>query len=185
LVQLCFALEKLRSRRFVPALILALRTGSESLRAAAAQALGGVGGQRALAALSVSVREDPDAAAREAAAYALRWFDGEAATAVLVTVLNDSLEVPRVRATAAESCNHYGPSAAMPHLIRALRDQSPEVRFWAAFALGQMGAAEALEELERLIATDTAVVEGWWSVKKEAADAKRAIVERIGDSHMT
>jgi HEAT repeat protein len=79
------------------------------------------------------------------------------------------------QAAEALQCSHE-PRAIGP-LIEALRDASAEVRFWAAFALGELGGlgtpgvSEAVPELERLAATDQEVVPGWWSVSKEAADA--------------
>ncbi len=56
-----------------------------------------------------------------------------------------------------------------------LDDPSPEVRFWCAFALGQIGARSALPALRQLVASDEAVVLGWWSVGTEMADGMRTV----------
>jgi HEAT repeat protein len=70
---------------------------------------------------------------------------------------------------AAESLAYCFAHEAVRDLIAGLHDQTPEVRFWSAFALGFMKAKPALVELERLATTDDAEVPGWWSVSKEAA----------------
>jgi len=98
-------------------------------------------------------------------------------TSTLHTVakLADRNEDPRVRGLAAEALTEAGERRAVPSLIAVLGDPSVEVRFWAAFALGQLGDPAALRALERLAETDDAELPGWRSVKDEAADA----IERI------
>jgi HEAT repeat protein len=63
--------------------------------------------------------------------------------------------------------------------MEALRDETPEVRFWACFALGSMGARPALPELQRLAETDEIVCPGWWRVKDEAVDAVYSILHGV------
>lgn len=119
------------------------------------------------------------AEARAAAAYALGCIPntGRREIEPLLQVVQNKDEHPRVRAQAAESLQCSCEPRAVGILIEALRDPSAEVRFWAAFALGELGgpgtpgASEAVPELERLAATDREAVPGWWSVSKEAADA--------------
>jgi hypothetical protein len=55
-------------------------------------------------------------------------------------------------------------------LIAHLRDPVSDVRFWSAFSLGRVWARRARKELQSLCC-DSTVVEGWWSVGKEAGDA--------------
>ena len=52
------------------------------------------------------------------------------------------------------------------------------MRFWSAFALGRVAGADAIPAPEGL-ASDGAVVSGWWAVGKEAADAISSIRERL------
>jgi HEAT repeat protein len=84
-----------------------------------------------------------------------------------------------VRGQAAEALGNIffweGGGPAVEPLIAALGDSSSEVRFWSAFALGQIRARQALPILGQLAATDDAIVPGWWSVKMEAADAVTTI----------
>ena len=69
-----------------------------------------------------------------------------------------------------------GPNQAFGVFIEALQAPEPEVRFWSAFALGQLRDRGALPALERLATTDRAVVPGWWAVTEEARDAITAIL---------
>jgi len=67
-------------------------------------------------------------------------------TSTLHTVakLADRNEDPRVRGLAAEALTEAGERRAVPSLIAVLGDPSVEVRFWAAFALGELGNPAAL-----------------------------------------
>jgi len=56
-------------------------------------------------------------------------------------------------------------------LLTALDDSSKDVRFWCAFALGEMAEKRAIPSLKRLVASDKRIVKGFHSVAKEAADA--------------
>jgi HEAT repeat protein len=56
-------------------------------------------------------------------------------------------------------------------LINGLGDTSVEVRFWSAFALGELKVRRAVNKLEKLVAKDDEILPGWWSVSKEASDA--------------
>jgi HEAT repeat protein len=50
-------------------------------------------------------------------------------------------------------------------LINGLDDASMEVRFWSAFALGEMKVRKAANKLERLAAKDDEVFT-WWVVSQ-------------------
>jgi HEAT repeat protein len=131
------------------------------------------------------IRNHPDALMREAAAYGLREldhrkFDRYRMIAPLTEVVEDKNEEPSVRGTAAESIGsalmypdrrRKAYRQAVSTLIEALRDESPEVRFWACYSLGVMRVSAALDDLRRVAATDTAMYPGWWFVRDEAADA--------------
>lgn len=110
------------------------------------------------------------------AAYALLSTHDARGAECLIAAVADTDEAPRVRGQAAEALGVIALSArrggvATTPLIEALRDPEPEVRFWAAYALGQIRDRAALPALELVAASDDAVVPGWWSVRKEAADA--------------
>ncbi len=134
----------------------------------------------ATAALCRLLREGQDIETRYWAAYALCCTADERSTDCLLAALADRNEAPKVRGQAAEALGRIfvfgGQSPAIVPLILALSDSEPEVRFWSAFALGQIRARQALPMLKRLAATDDATVPDWWSVKKEAADAVSTIL---------
>ena len=64
-----------------------------------------------------------------------------------------------------------------PVLIGTLQDASSEVRFWSAFALGQLGDARAIPALEQLAMRDKTAVANWGTVREEALDAITQIHE--------
>jgi hypothetical protein len=66
-------------------------------------------------------------------------------------------------------------------LISGLDDPKPEVRFWSIFALGSPENVDLLPRLENL-ATDAALVPGWWTVGQEARWAMNWILKR--DLHL-
>ena len=84
-------------------------------------------------------------------------------------------EHARVRGEAAEALAHCHRKESHDVLLAGLLDPSKEVRFWCAFALGEMGNRQAIPTLKRIVATDKRIVKGWYSVAKEAADAVRNI----------
>ncbi len=152
-------------------LIAALADADISLRGEAARSLGALGSRRAAGRLIQVMRGDPDAGVRMFAAHALGSVCGTKSVSALREVLANQSEEAKVRGEAAESLGGCFASEAIPDLIAALKDQSPEVRFWSAYALGHMKAESALAALESLASSDHAVVPGWWSVAREAADS--------------
>ncbi|MEP6755994.1 MAG: HEAT repeat domain-containing protein [Chthonomonadales bacterium] len=60
---------------------------------------------------------------------------------------------------------------ALNVMLWAAKSEIPEIRFWAAYSLGQIGDPSARPILKKMIAEDTAEVEGWWSVQREARHA--------------
>lgn len=116
---------------------------------------------------------------RRMAAWALGFLADDHATPALVRALNDRTEDTEVRVYAAEALGHLQPEKghdeALAALLHALTDREPGVRFWAAFALGNLGDERAIPALQRLAERDSTVVPGWWSIEKEALDS----IERI------
>jgi HEAT repeat protein len=152
-------------------LIAALADADISLRGEAARSLGVLGARRAAGRLIQVMRSDPDASVRMFAAHALGGVCGPKSVSALREVLANQGEEAKVRGEAAEALGGCFASEAISDLIAALKDQSPEVRFWSAYALGHMKAESALAALESLASSDDAVVPGWWSVAREAADS--------------
>jgi HEAT repeat protein len=112
---------------------------------------------------------------RRMAAWALGFLSDDHATPALVNALNDRAEDTDVRVYAAEALGHLQPETgrdeALAALLHALTDREPEVRFWAAFALGNLGDERAIPALQRLAERDSEVVPGWWSIQREALES--------------
>jgi hypothetical protein len=60
---------------------------------------------------------------------------------------------------------------AVESLTCALRQEAPQVRFFAAFVLGSLRVKSALSQLRELARTDRRQIEGWWTVATQAQDA--------------
>ncbi len=63
----------------------------------------------------------------------------------------------------------------MTVILEALDDTDAEIRFLGCFAVSAIKIEAALPRLNILAQTDNAIVEGWWSVGEEAADAITSI----------
>jgi len=167
--------------------------GGEARTAMVALGKTGSGRYHLLPGLLHRLRHAPLAHSREAAAYVLyEWNDlsdglwGERITGALLAALTDGTEEPTVRGQAAEALAwHYlmrGRCPVVAPLLATLDDSSPEVRFWAAYALGIIGAHDALPALERLAATDHATVP-FGAVGEEAVHAITTIHARRRRAH--
>jgi hypothetical protein len=128
----------------------------------------------ALCGLTTAVRRD--------ATYTLGHWGEVRACRVLLTLLGRESEDAAVRGLAAEGLasalagpkarRRYGRDGALA-LGAALAAASPEVRFWSAFAVGQLGLVELRGQLERLAASDHEECPHMWKVSTEAADVLR------------
>ncbi len=165
----------------VAPLLAAFDAPDPALRWEAARSLGLRRDARALAPLVQALLSTGDLDLRTAAAHALGVLGDDRAVPALLDVVSSAAEDPRLRGEAAESLAHLADRRAVAPLIGTLADESADVRFWAAFALGGLRDPRALPELERLARTDDAVVPGWWSVRAEASEAVRLIRQAIDD----
>jgi predicted Zn-dependent protease len=108
---------------------------------------------------------------RAAAAYAMQLLKTPKIIKALERAVKNKTEHPRVRGEAAEALAHGHRKKSHDVLLKGLGDRSKDLRFWCAFALGEMAEQRAIVALRQLVATDKRVVKGFWSVAKEATDA--------------
>jgi HEAT repeat protein len=114
---------------------------------------------------------------RSAAAYAMQAVSSASVINALEKSVRNKSENPDVRGHAAEALAHRHGRSTHDVLIKALQDPTKEVRFWCAFALGQMREKKAVPILQLLL-SDQRLVRGFHSVAKEAADAISEIEQR-------
>jgi HEAT repeat protein len=153
--------------------------------ARAAQTLADTPGRHVRKGLQELLESHESAAVRAKAAWALGFHSqGHLATDSLLATLRARYEDDDVRAHAAEALGHLADRLGehegdvLAALLHALRDPSAEVRFWAAFSLGNLGDEAAIPALERLAARDEESIPGWWSIRKEANDSIKQILLR-------
>jgi HEAT repeat protein len=171
----CWVLADLGYKRATPALLRAFQDKETVLRWMAAKALVQLRSKRSVPPLirTLLTAEDPEI--RSAAAWTLGFIGDDRALGPLTETaqrIGDDIEV---RSHALEALGHLMHTGAVSALVPCLSDESASVRFWAAFALGNVGGDDVVPELQKLADADHAVVPGWWAVSKEAADA----IERI------
>jgi HEAT repeat protein len=129
----------------------------------------------------VRVLRQGNSSQQSAAAYVLGWLGvSNTAPALQAAALNPNLAV-EARGHAAEALGVMEAREAVPDLITLLSDASPEVRYWAAYALGQIGDPGSISSLERMASVDVAVLPHDRSLKQEALDALAAIRARDED----
>ncbi len=174
----CWVLARCESEQAVATLLAILSDRAKEVRAAAAKSLGELGDALAVPSLVVALSADTDREVRRAAAYSLGLIGDPTALEALTNKLKDQGEDPAVRGMAAEALADLRDFRAIDTLMAALVDPSAEVRFWASFALGELGAQRALPALEHLAQTDNGVLSDIGTVKEEAAAAARRIRER-------
>ena len=132
----------------VSGLIKLLEDSEESVREAAAFALGEIGSDTATSGL-IKLLEDSEESVREAAAFALGEIGSDTATSGLIKLLKDSEEF--VREAAALALGEIGSDTATSGLIKLLKDSEEFVREAAAFALGEIGSETAIPKLIKLL----------------------------------
>ena len=169
----CWILGQLGDKKAAPPLLEVFREGNISLSMEAAKSLGMLKSKRAVPALIEELVKGGNADKRTASAYALGLLFDERAIDPLLSVMNNKNDSPKVRGGAAEALIWFSKKRkrVVDAFINGLEDASVEVRFWSAFALGEMKVKRAISKLERLAAEDDEVLPGWWSVGKEASNA--------------
>ena len=150
------------------ALVQALESNNATVWRRAAEVLGRLGDDRAIAPL-VNALRDEDSVVWRRAAEVLGELSDEQAVGPLICVLEDEASI--VRRRAAEVLGKIGHERAIEPLINAFRDDDPVVRRRAAKALGQIGAERAVGPLIAALADKDP------SIRRGAIEALGTILE--------
>jgi HEAT repeat protein len=159
----------------INALTSALEDQSIGVRIAVCNSLGIIGDDRAVEPLLQVLDHDSESSVKIAAIQALRTLGDERARRPLIRVLEDKDIEGAIRGVAAEALVRFADTESFLALVKALNDESVEVRYDASFALGEMGNKEAIPYLRDLADSDDAVFEPYGSVHQEALDALRKL----------
>lgn len=153
---------QLRLRAAVPDLLTLLERGDWMGREEAVRALGRIGDESAVPALVPLLWSEPEWM-RERAADALAAIGGDAALGALWEAF-EHRGYTRI-GYIASALAKFAPDV-IPRLLAAADDEDPDLRYWAAVALGSTGDESVVPTLERLMAQDKGqtVFDGWVSV---------------------
>ena len=142
----------------VPLLIASLHMTKDKARwTNVACALAGCKRRRGFDALISELTNSEASWKRRAVAYALSnsgRSNHHVVVALLVAAKTDT--DTKVRAQAIEALAS-GPKSIAIHLVNFLQDASPRVRFWAAYALSQVGGKKDIPALRVLLEDDSVV----------------------------
>ena len=148
-------LQRLRDPRAVLPLCELLDADDVKLRRRVVEALGTVGDGSARLALERVLQRDHADEVRAAAAKALGDLGDPAAIGALTTALHETSEV-RLKALIALS--RFKSTNVHPVIRQMLVDPLPQIRYQVAGLLGEIGDAEAISDLEQLVADDDPLV---------------------------
>ncbi len=165
---ICWLLGQLNDQTFTPILIACLDDHSPDVRMQAAIGLGQLRSQDSVPRLIKVALNDGVLSVRLGAINALGFIGGKQAVPPLKERLADSQENAELRGHAAEALGYIGDKTAIPDLIAALSDSSPEVRFWAVFALSEFDDPRVIPAIERL-SHDHSEIAGWGKISDEVA----------------
>lgn len=107
--------------------------------------------------VAAMVATDPDRTVRIMCCHAMKWAPPSVAVPALLAVLADHSEFASVRQEAMEALA-YQPRECVPEAAVAagLLDRSPLVRFFAAYAAGELGFSSTKPILRGLVEDDRA-----------------------------
>ncbi len=160
------------------ALTLSRRLGESDppVRAAIIEAIG-VAGDPNLAKALLPFLDDADSDVRRAAAHSLGRLEAPEAGDPLAAMLTRSEQPLLVRRAAAAALGRVAKPDNQPQLLAALADPDPQVRAYAARALGHIGSEDAHAALDTLKGDRTPVIKG---TVGDAAREALALLEQRG-----
>lgn len=150
-------------------IVTAAGSAEETVRVAALEALGRVGGTASVSVLLTAAATGAGAE-RAAAATALTRINGPGAAAILERNARDGDLATRAAAVIALGARRQ--TSALPAIVRLIGDPDPALRAAALAAVGRMGGDAEIEPLAQ------AVLHGG---SDEAVTALTAVAERIAD----
>ena len=175
----CWALGQLQSPRGVPVLLSMVERARSEIGWEAAKSLVILlrNGSKATRKLKQALLHGRSPHNRAAAAYVFGLTGNTSSIPLLVKVLEGS-DTPEVRSHVAEALGNIGDANTSGSLIPALSDPSPQVRFSAAYALGELGNERAIAPLKRLASAKSTPSSKSGSVKAQARRSIRRIRRR-------
>jgi HEAT repeat protein len=179
-IQICWTLLYFGETVALGPLISILQNNSDivEIRRAAAEVLSWFRSKNTVEELSNLLTNDEDEEIRRIAAHALGRIGESSVSDKLLHQFQQPQESPKVRAEIAESLAYTNAKQSIPSLLKGLKDENAEVRFWSAFALGHLADTGVIPELEK-VSSDENQIENWGTVGKEALDAIEHIRKRI------
>jgi HEAT repeat protein len=141
-------LSKSTNEKTISALISTLDSDDESVRYRAADALGIIGSEISIPALTDVALYDEDIGTRRAAIEGLQKINSDLPITRWIDALKDNNV--NVRENAVQALGEYGDDKAVPHLINALDEGDPNIFTDIIFALGEIGSQEAISTLKEI-----------------------------------
>ena len=131
------------------------------------------------------LQQEVDHRKMEAGAWALGMMGHAEAAPILLGLLEQPALPDFLTAQAAEALGMLQAPDALDALIAKIEDPSPEVRFWSAYALGEIGDTKAVPTLKKAAADDVGVAR-FGPVAAEARNAlqriRRPVPGRAGNN---
>ena len=195
-----FLWKSIDRRRAVPVLLKALRSEQLEIRRQVMRTLGQLSAHRAVEPLVAIARDKSEnLELRYHAVEALGAIDDQRVRPFIQQLVFDETDNVYVRSAAIEwAYSLVDDGDQLTNLIKLLSDTSPDIRFWAAFALANLGGCgqdilPALSVLDDIAAFDHKLPESWgWHVDREALEPLETIyfqpyrqyyVDEDGDQH--
>jgi HEAT repeat protein len=178
-LSICWLLPRLRVEAAGDVLKSLMSDPSEQMREEAALGLGLVSEDDDVVEVLLNALEyDSSKPVRLAALHALGIRSSPHSATRVMGILQNPEEDAEVRADAAEALAHIKDERIVDVLIESLQDNSPLVRYSAAYSLGQQGDMRALPALREIASRDRATTQ-WGSVASRALDSIEIISNRI------
>ena len=163
---------KLKNSNAVPTLINALGSENPVVRSTAAISLGRIGDKSSVNALIKKV-DDEDIEVCESVIKALGEIGAPECDTTLIRILRTGKEWS-IRVVAAQSLGKLPATTILSPIMKSLRDVDWEVRYFAAFALGELGDRRAFKALKYTGEEDT---------NTEVKEAARIAVAKIREKN--